>query len=67
MKNKAWKSPLERYMNNRLDQAASEDRLFILAKELVNAKDERGENLFWDSDEEDFMRTFLEYTEETSC
>ncbi len=43
------------------------DRDFLrLAKCLVAAKDEMNMNLFWDDQEERFIRRYIEFVEETS-
>ena len=67
MKDTKGKSQYRRYRENRIYQSASDDRVLILAKELVHAKDKWAMNLFWDSDEEEFMRTYLDDTEEYTC
>lgn len=54
------------YRDNQIEKAATDDLMLLLAKELVKAKDEDGVNLFWDDDEERFMRRYILYTEESA-
>ena len=55
------------YRDNQIEKAATDDMLLLVAKELVKAKDEDGVNLFWDDDEERFMRKYILYTEDSVC
>jgi hypothetical protein len=52
------------YRDNQIEKTAEDDLLLLLAKELVKAKDEDGVNLFWDDDEESFLRKYILYTED---
>ena len=48
--------------------AITEDNILILAKKLVQAKDKKGLNLFWNTKEEKFMREYIDSAEELcSC
>jgi hypothetical protein len=53
------------YRENQIEKVATDDMLLLVAKELVKAKDENGVNLFWDDDEESFLRTYIIYTEDS--
>jgi hypothetical protein len=53
------------YRDNQIEKVATDDILLLVAKELVKAKDEDGVNLFWDDDEESFLRKYILYTEES--
>lgn len=55
----------DNYRDNQIEKAATDDMLLLVAKELVKAKDEDGVNLFWDNDEERFMRKYILYTEDS--
>lgn len=55
------------YRNNQIQKTATDDMLLLVAKELVKAKDEDGVDLFWDNDEESFMRKYILYTEDCVC
>jgi hypothetical protein len=57
----------KRYREKRLFEAESEDRILVLARKLIAAKDEKGLNLFWDADEEKFMRSYIHFNEEAAC
>ena len=50
----------EQYRDDQIACASIEDLLLILARELVRMKDETGVSLFWDEEEERFMRGFIE-------
>jgi predicted dithiol-disulfide oxidoreductase (DUF899 family) len=54
----------EKYIAEQIEKSVTEDHIFLFAKKLVMAKDEEGINLFWDEDEERFMREFIEYAED---
>ena len=53
------------YRYNQIEKTVTDDLLLLVAKELVKAKDEDGVNLFWDDDEEIFMRKYIIYTEDS--
>ena len=53
----------EEYRNAQVAWASAEDLLLILAKELVRLKEETGMNLFWDENEEQYLREVIENTE----
>jgi hypothetical protein len=53
------------YRDNQIEKVATDDILLLVAKELVKAKDEDGVNLFWDDDEESFLRKYISYTEDS--
>jgi len=57
----------DNYRDNQIEKTATDDLLLLVAKELVKAKDENGVNLFWDEDEERFMRKYIFYTEDSVC
>lgn len=52
------------YKDNQIEKTAEDDLLLLMAKELVKAKDVDGVNLFWDDDEESFLRKYILYTED---
>ena len=53
----------EEYRSAQVAWASAEDLLLILAKELVRLKEETGMNLFWDENEEQYLREVIENTE----
>jgi hypothetical protein len=53
----------EAYRDNQIEWASAEDLLLIAAKELVRLKEETGLNLFWDQDEEERLREYIEDVE----
>jgi hypothetical protein len=55
------------YRDNQIEKATTDDLLLLVAKELVKAKDQDGVNLFWDNEEESFMRKYILYTEDSVC
>ena len=57
----------DNFRDNQIEKAATDDMLLLVAKELVKAKDQDGVNLFWDDDEESFMRKYISYTEDGVC
>jgi len=57
----------DNFRDNQIEKAATDDMLLLVAKELVKAKDEDGVNLFWDNEEESFMRKYILYTEDCVC
>jgi hypothetical protein len=54
------------FRDNQIEKAAEDDLLLLVAKELVKAKDVDGVNLFWDDDEESFLRKYILYTEDSA-
>jgi len=64
MKERLKSYTLDEYRDNQIEKAATDDMMLLIAKELVKAKDEDGVNLFWDDDEERFMRKYILYTED---
>ena len=67
MKERSKSYTFEDYKDNQIEKAATDDLLLLVAKELVKAKDQDGVNLFWDSEEENFMRKYILYTEDSVC
>ena len=53
----------EAYRDNQIEWASAEDLLLIAAKELVRLKEETGMDLFWDQDEEERLREYIEDVE----
>ena len=64
MRERSKSYTLDEYRENQIEKAATDDMMLLIAKELVKAKDEDGVNLFWDDDEERFMRKYILYTED---
>ena len=60
------KKPYARFIKGQIALAATEDNLLMIARELVSAKDTKGINLFWDENEELFLRGYLESTEDSA-
>jgi hypothetical protein len=65
MKERSKSYTFDDYRDNQIEKAAEEDLLLLVAKELVKAKDENGINLFWDDDEESFLRKYILYAEDS--
>ncbi|MEN8265026.1 MAG: hypothetical protein ABFR82_16390 [Nitrospirota bacterium] len=64
MKKQIRSTTYKRYKSGQIKLAATEDSILILAKKLVRAKDKEGINLFWNKNEEEFMREYIESSEE---
>ncbi|MBC8413186.1 MAG: hypothetical protein ISR96_07000 [Nitrospira sp.] len=60
MKSKNRETAYDRFKGLQLAFAAEEDNMILLANELIQAKDAEGIDLFWDSEEEEFMRTIID-------
>ena len=52
----------DKYKIEKILASVSEDSLLLLANELVRIKDEQGVNLFFDDNEEQAMRAYVENT-----
>ncbi len=63
MKSTENSSTYEKYIDAQIELASAEDLLLITACELIKIKDETGMNLFWDKNEEEFLRDFIESAE----
>ncbi len=63
MKSGECSTAYEQYRNEQIAWASAEESVLILAEELIRLKDETGMDLFWDADEEEFLRDYLEATE----
>ena len=64
MKKRLQSTTYKRYKSGQINLTATEDNILILAKRLVQAKDKKGINLFWNKNEENFMREYIESSEE---
>lgn len=64
MKDTAGGSRYAEYRDTQIQLASAEDLLLILANKLIKMKEETGMNLFWDENEEKFMRDYVENTTE---
>lgn len=64
MKKQIQSKTYKKYKSGQIKLAATEDSVLILAKRLVRAKDKKGINLFWNKKEENFMREYIESSEE---
>jgi hypothetical protein len=53
----------EKFRDDQIALASADDLMLILANELVRLKEETGMNLFWDRNEEQFMRDYIENAE----
>jgi hypothetical protein len=53
-----------KFIKEQIEKIEAEDNILLFAKKMIKAKDEEGINLFWDEEEEEFMRRYIEYTEE---
>lgn len=54
----------EQYRDAQIEWASAEDLLLILAKEMIRVKEETGMSLFWDATEEQFLRDYIEESEQ---
>ena len=63
MKGTESSSAYETYRDNQIEWASTEDLLLVAAKELVRLKEETGMDLFWDDDEEQRLREYIEDVE----
>jgi hypothetical protein len=64
MKNRLHSGSYKKYRDGQIKLASTEDSILILAKKLVQAKDKKGINLFWNEQEEEFMREYIESSNE---
>jgi hypothetical protein len=64
MKNELNSTSYKRYRDGQIELASTEDSMLVLAKKLVHAKDKKGINLFWNEEEEKFMREYIESSNE---
>jgi len=53
-----------KFIREQIEKIETEDSILLFAKKMIKAKDEEGINMFWDEEEEEFMRRYIEYTEE---
>jgi hypothetical protein len=53
-----------KFIKEQIEKIEAEDNILLFAKKMIKVKDEEGINLFWDEEEEEFMRRYVEYTEE---
>ena len=56
-----------KYKIEQLEKADGEDSLLLFVNQLVQLKDEKRINLFWDEDEEAVMRSYLRVLKDSSC
>ncbi|MBI4683026.1 MAG: hypothetical protein HY757_08000 [Nitrospirae bacterium] len=56
-------STYKKYRDDQIAWTSAEDLLLILAQELIRVKEETGMNLFWDDEEEQFLRDYMENAE----
>ena len=63
MKNTKRSSVYEKYKNDQVSWTFAEDLMLVLAKELVQLKEKKGMNLFWDDSEEELMRAYIKSPE----
>ena len=63
MKNTENCSIYKKYRDTQIKITSAEDLLLIKACKLVKLKDETGMNLFWDDNEEEFLRDYIEGAE----
>ena len=64
MKKQIRSTTYKRYKSGQIKLATAEDSILILANKLVQVKDKKGINLFWNKNEEKFMREYIESSEE---
>ena len=64
MKNRLHSKGYRKYRDGQIKLASTEDSILILAKKLVRAKDKKGIDLFWNEQEEEFMREYIESSNE---
>ena len=63
MKGTKRNAAYENYKNDQVLWAFAEDLMLVLAKELVQLKEKKGMNLFWDDSEEEFIRAYIKSPE----
>ena len=56
----------EKYKLEQIERSEHEDSLLIFANELVRLKDNKNINLFWDCNEETWMREYIEESKRIS-
>ncbi len=64
MKKRLLSRSYNKYKDGQIKLASTEDSILILAKKLVRAKDKKGIDLFWNEQEEKFMREYIESSNE---
>ncbi len=64
MKNRLHSKVYRKYRDGQIKLVSTEDSILILAKKLVRAKDKKGIDLFWNEQEEEFMREYIESSNE---
>ncbi len=64
MKKQLLSQSYNKYKDGQIELASTEDSMLILAKKLVRAKDKKGIDLFWNEEEEEFMREYIESSNE---
>ena len=64
MKKRLLSRSYNKYKDGQIELASTEDSILILAKKLVLAKDKKGIDLFWNEQEEEFMREYIESSNE---
>jgi hypothetical protein len=52
----------KRYKVEQKNKSESEDSILLLAYELMRLKDEKGMNLFWNDNEENTIREYIDKT-----
>lgn len=62
MKELAYKN----YILEQIIKSDIEDSLLVFANELIQLKDHKNLNLFWDNDEEDQIRSYIDRLNRTS-
>jgi hypothetical protein len=55
-----------KYRQERIIKAKDDDLLLLFANEMVLLKDEKHIDLFWDEDEEELIREYVEESKEIS-
>ncbi len=63
MRTTRYNRTYEKFRDEQIAWASAEDLLLIMANELIRLKEESGMNLFWDKDEEAFLRDYIGNTE----
>ncbi len=63
MKSGECRTAYEQYRDEQIAWASADELLLVLAEELIRLKDETGMDLFWDAEEEGFLRDYLEDAE----
>ncbi|RJQ47759.1 MAG: hypothetical protein C4538_04765 [Nitrospiraceae bacterium] len=56
----------KKYKLEQITRSENEDSLLIFADAMVHLKDARRINLFWDEDEEELIRIFMEEIKKSS-